>query len=204
MYVTGSRQGGRSGGSGDVSFSIGIFGPISNSRIISRWCVGARGFPLRLISSLGVRGGGLARFQNCSTGGVGGGVQPKYLENCQKVPRQNPRQWALENRLGAVQHASLHGISPRFFLVSQFIRKINTQPQIYEKLKNLHLILHTKTTHNSKKNPQGCGSYLTKYGLTISHGDPDQAPKTSCVEPIPLRGLIGPVSYTHLTLPTIA
>ena len=43
----------------------------------------------------------------------------------------------------------------------------------------------------SKKKVQGCGSYLTKYGLTISHGDPDQAPKTVCVEPIPLRGLIG-------------
>ena len=37
--------------------------------------IGARGFPLRLISSLGVRGGGLARIQNCSAGGVGG-VQP--------------------------------------------------------------------------------------------------------------------------------
>ena len=93
--------------------------------------IGARGFPLRLISSLGVRGGGLARFQNCS---VGGGVQPKYFKNSQKVQTQNPRHWALENRLGAVQHAILHGISPRFFLVSQFIRKINTKPQIYKKL----------------------------------------------------------------------
>ena len=112
--------------------------------------VGARGFPLRLISSLGVRGGGLARFQNCSAGGVGGGVQPQYLENCQKVQTQNPRHWGLENRLGAVQHAILHGISPRFFLVSQFIRKINTKPQIYKKLKNINLILHTQSTKLQK------------------------------------------------------
>ena len=112
--------------------------------------VGARGFPLRLIPSLGVRGGGLARIQNCSAVGGGGGVQPKYLENSQKVQRHNPRHWGLENRLGAVQHAILHGISPRFFLVSQFIRKINTKPQIYEKLKNLHLILHTKSTKLQK------------------------------------------------------
>ena len=47
--------------------------------------IGARGFPLRLISSLGVRGGGLARIQNCS-GGVGG-VCDKYLKNTQKVPK---------------------------------------------------------------------------------------------------------------------
>ena len=87
--------------------------------------VGARGFPLRLISSLGVRGGGLARIQNCSCGGGaagggggGGGVQPKYLKNYPKVQTQNPRHWGLENRLGAVQHAILHRISPRFFLVS--------------------------------------------------------------------------------------
>ena len=96
--------------------------------------IGVRGFPLRLISSLGARGGGLARIQNCSAGGgVGGGAQPKYLKKTQKVQTQNPRHWALENRLGAVQHAILHGISPRFFLVSQFIRKINTKPQIYKK-----------------------------------------------------------------------
>ena len=100
---------------------------------------------MRLISSLGVVGGGLARIQNCSAaGGGGGGVQPKYLENSQKVQTQNPRHWGLENRLGAVQHAIVHRISPRYFLVSQFIREINTTPQIYKKLKNIHLILHTK------------------------------------------------------------
>ena len=90
--------------------------------------------------------GGLARIQNCFgavVGGGVGGVQPKYLENSQKVQRRNPRHWGLENRLGAVQHAILHGISPRFFLVSQFIRKINTKPQIYKKIKNLYLRLHT-------------------------------------------------------------
>ena len=78
--------------------------------------IGARGFPLRLIPSLGVRGGGLARIQNCSL--AVGGIQPKYLENSQKVQRQNPRHWGLENRLGAVQHAILHMIPPRFFLAS--------------------------------------------------------------------------------------
>ncbi len=46
--------------------------------------VGARGFPLRLISSLGVRGGGLARIQNCSAGGRNGGVQPNYRKNSKK------------------------------------------------------------------------------------------------------------------------
>ena len=94
---------------------------------------------MRLISSLGMRGGGLARIQNCSGvggGGGGGGVQPKYLENSKKVQRQNPSHWGLENRLGAVQHAAiLHRISPRYFLVSQFIREINTKPQIYKTLK---------------------------------------------------------------------
>ena len=40
--------------------------------------VGARGFPLQLITSLGVRGGGLARFQNCSC--AGGGVRPGLYE----------------------------------------------------------------------------------------------------------------------------
>ena len=114
--------------------------------------IGARGFPLRLISSLGVRGGGLARIQNCSAGVGGvGGVQPKYLENSQKVQRQNPRHWGLENRLGAVQHAILHRISPRFSLVSLFIRKIYTKPQIYKKLKNLHLRLHTQKLQNFRK-----------------------------------------------------
>ena len=113
--------------------------------------VGARGFPLRLIPSLGVRGGGQASIQNCSAGGGGVVVvQPKYLENSQKVQRHNPRHWGLENRLGAVQHAILHGISPRFFLVSQFIRKISTKPQIYKKLKNIHLLLHTKSTKLQK------------------------------------------------------
>ena len=32
--------------------------------------------------------------------------------------------------------------------------------------------------NRSKKNPQGRGSYLTKYGPTISRGDPAQAPNT--------------------------
>ena len=108
----------------------------------------SEGFPLRLIP--GREGRGLARIQNCSAG-VGGGVQPKYLKNSQKVQTQNPRHWGLENRLGAVQHAILHRISPRYFLVSQFIREIYTKPQIYEKLKNIHLRLHTKTTHNFRK-----------------------------------------------------
>ena len=80
-----------------------------------------KGLPTRLISSLGVRGGGLARIQNCSAGvGVGvrvGGVQPKYLKNSKNIQTQNPHQWGLENRPGAVQHEILHGISPRFFLV---------------------------------------------------------------------------------------
>ncbi len=109
---------------------------------------GARGFPLRLIPSLGVRGGGLARIQNCfGAVGVVGGVQTKYLENSQKVQRQNPRHWGLENRLGALQHAILHRILPRYFLVSQFIREINTKPQIYKKLKKYT----SKITHKNYK-----------------------------------------------------
>ena len=88
--------------------------------------IGAWGFPLRLILSLGAMGGGLVRFQNCSCGGAaatggGGGVRPNYLKHSQKVQTQKPRHWALENRLGAVQHASLHGISPRSFLASEFV-----------------------------------------------------------------------------------
>ena len=87
--------------------------------------VGARGFPLRLIPSLGVRGGGLARIQNCSCAG-GGGVRPKYLENSQKVQRQNPRHWALENRLGAVQRAILqHNIATVLFGVVVYMENIH-------------------------------------------------------------------------------
>ena len=119
-------------------WDILFFCPLLDAVVHVLGQVGARGFPLRLISSLGVVGGGLARFQNCSCGAAGGGgVQSNYLKNNQKVQTQDPRHWALENRLGAVQHAILHGILPRFFLVAGFIRKIYTQPQIYKTLDNI-------------------------------------------------------------------
>ena len=128
----------------DAQVTLGLRGKgqlfLSHRFLIS--IIGARGFALRLIPSLGVRGGGLARIQNCSAGA--GGVQPKYLENCQKVQRQKPRHWGLENSLGAVQHAILLGILPRFFLVSAFFRKTHQQ-----------LTNNSPTTHqNSPKTHQ--------------------------------------------------
>ena len=140
-----------------------MFASIPWNRINSSKIIGARGFPLRLILSLGAMGGGLARIQNCSGGG---GVRDKYLKNSKKVQRQKPRHWALENRLGAGKHVILLGISPRFFLVSACFRKThqkptNNSPKTRQKLTKTHQKLsktHPKPLKTGLK--EGSGVWL--------------------------------------------